>query len=92
MTDDIAIALGDPAAADALHCLAAYFAELAQRFPGGFDPGPPADPARYRPPQGAFLMATRADRGPFPLPQPGMERVPVLQRQPYAQVWFAKDL
>ena len=59
--EDIArlvIALADPAAPEARYCLAEYFAELDRRFPGGFDPGPPADPARYRPPLGAFLMAT----------------------------------
>lgn len=54
------IALSDPASVDAQAALAAYFAELDRRFPGGFDPGPPADPAFYRPPQGAFLLATGA--------------------------------
>ncbi|MGQ0563688.1 MAG: GNAT family N-acetyltransferase [Gemmobacter sp.] len=51
------IALTDPALPAAHAALAAYFAELDARFPGGFDPGPPADPALYRPPQGAFLLA-----------------------------------
>lgn len=59
-----AIARADPAGAAASACLAAYFAELDRRFPGGFDLGPPADPARYQPPHGAFLVA--AD-GPVPL-------------------------
>ncbi|MFN6978360.1 MAG: GNAT family N-acetyltransferase, partial [Gemmobacter sp.] len=54
------IAPADPAGSDAALCLAAYFAELARRFPGGFDPGPPADPARYRPPRGVFLIAQGA--------------------------------
>ena len=54
------IALSDPASVAAQAALAAYFAELDRRFPGGFDPGPPADPALYRPPQGVFLLATDA--------------------------------
>jgi GNAT superfamily N-acetyltransferase len=59
MSDPIRIALTDPASPQAQHCLTEYFAELNRRFPTGFDPGPPADPAAYRPPQGAFLLATR---------------------------------
>jgi GNAT superfamily N-acetyltransferase len=59
MTDPIQIALADPASPQAQACLTEYFAELDRRFPQGFDPGPPADPATYRPPQGAFLLATR---------------------------------
>lgn len=54
MTD---IALTDPTSPAAQAALAAYFAELDRRFPGGFDPGPAADAALYRPPQGAFLLA-----------------------------------
>jgi GNAT superfamily N-acetyltransferase len=57
----IQIALADPASAQARHCLTEYFAELDRRFPTGFDPGPPADPAQYRPPRGAFLLATLDD-------------------------------
>ncbi len=53
----IAIMETDPAGAEAQSCLAAYFAELDRRFPGGFDPGPPGDPAAYRPPRGSFLIA-----------------------------------
>ena len=51
------IALTDPADPAAEAALAAYFAELNHRFPGGFDPGAPADPALYRLPQGVFLLA-----------------------------------
>lgn len=47
----------DPDAPAARWALDAYFAELDARFPGGFDPGPPADPGLYRPPLGVFLMA-----------------------------------
>jgi GNAT superfamily N-acetyltransferase len=54
----ISIAPTDPASTAAQGCLAAYFAELDARFPSGFDPGPPADPADYRPPRGLFLCAT----------------------------------
>jgi GNAT superfamily N-acetyltransferase len=53
------ITLADPASPQAQYCLAEYFAELNRRFPAGFNPGPPPDPATYRPPQGAFLLATR---------------------------------
>ena len=50
----------DPAGPAARWCLAQYFAELAERFEEGFDPGrsiPAADDA-MRPPRGAFLVAT----------------------------------
>ncbi len=47
----------DPASPVAQAALAAYFAELDARLPGGFHPGPAADPALYRPPRGVFLMA-----------------------------------
>lgn len=59
----------DPASPAALAVLAAYFAELDARFPGGFDPGPPADPALYRLPQGVFLMA--GDQGCVALTRDG---------------------
>lgn len=52
------IAPADPDSSAARACLSAYFAELDARFPGGFDPGPPTDPALYRPPRGLFLLAT----------------------------------
>lgn len=55
----------DPASELARRAVAAYVAELDERFPGGFDPGPrPAagepDPedARLAPPSGAFVVAT----------------------------------
>ena len=57
------IAPADPDSPEARACLAAYFAELAARFPGGFDPGPPGDPGLYRPPRGLFLLA--ADPAPL---------------------------
>jgi GNAT superfamily N-acetyltransferase len=60
MPDPVTIAPADPASPAAQACLAAYFAELDSRFPNGFDPGPPTDPADYRPPRGLFLCATSA--------------------------------
>ncbi len=55
----------DPASDLARQAVALYVAELDERFPGGFDPGPrPAagepDPedARLAPPSGAFVVAT----------------------------------
>jgi GNAT superfamily N-acetyltransferase len=50
----------DPASDAARWCVAQYFAELAERFEEGFDPGQsiPADDAELRPPVGAFLVAS----------------------------------
>jgi DNA-binding MarR family transcriptional regulator/GNAT superfamily N-acetyltransferase len=47
----------DPSSADARWCLGHYFAELAERFEEGFDPGPPLPAAELTPPAGAFLVA-----------------------------------
>jgi DNA-binding MarR family transcriptional regulator/predicted GNAT family acetyltransferase len=47
----------DPADPAALAAVAAYIGELAERFPGGFDPGPPADPGAFTPPNGRFFVA-----------------------------------
>lgn len=54
----------DPAGAEARHCLGEYYAELAWRFPGGFDVALSRDPeaAAMRPPRGAFLVARRGGR------------------------------
>jgi len=50
----------DPASHAARWCVAQYFAELASRFEGGFDPGKsiPVDDAELIPPRGAFLVVT----------------------------------
>jgi DNA-binding MarR family transcriptional regulator len=50
----------DPASEAARWCVAQYFAELANRFEGGFDPGKsiPVDDAELIPPRGAFLVVT----------------------------------
>ena len=55
----IGVAPADPGGADARWCLAHYFAELGERFPGGFDPGRtlPADREDLVPPSGAFVLA-----------------------------------
>ncbi len=48
----------DPAEPDARHCLRTYFAELAERFEAGFDPGQgPVDETALRPPAGVLLVA-----------------------------------
>jgi DNA-binding MarR family transcriptional regulator/GNAT superfamily N-acetyltransferase len=50
----------DPASDAARWCVAQYFAELANRFEAGFDPGKslPVDDAELIPPRGAFLVVT----------------------------------
>jgi DNA-binding MarR family transcriptional regulator len=50
----------DPASHAARWCVSQYFAELARRFAGGFDPGRsiPVDDAELIPPRGAFLVMT----------------------------------
>ena len=60
MSSAVRIAVCDPGHPDARYCLRAYFAELARRFDGGFDPAQSisaADP-ELRPPAGLFLVAT----------------------------------
>lgn len=50
----------DPASPAARWCVFQYFAELAERFEGGFDPRKslPVDDAELIPPRGAFLVMT----------------------------------
>ncbi|HMA39538.1 MAG TPA: helix-turn-helix domain-containing GNAT family N-acetyltransferase [Gemmatimonadales bacterium] len=50
----------DPASPAARWCVTQYFAELANRFEEGFDPGQsiPADDDDLRPPRGAILVAS----------------------------------
>jgi GNAT superfamily N-acetyltransferase len=82
------IVLADPSAPQSHAALASYFAELDRRFPGGFDPGPPADPALYRPPRGVFLLAPgdESPRGCVVLTQDGPDRGEV------KRLWVAPDL
>lgn len=56
----VAVAPCPPAHPNARHCLHAYFAELARRFDGGFDPGrsTSAADAEMTPPAGVLLVAT----------------------------------
>ena len=58
--DGVRIERVDPASAEARWCLEQYFAELRRRFEEGFDPAKsiPADDAEFRPPQGAFVVAS----------------------------------
>ena len=53
------LAIVDAASAPARSAMDAYFAELAQRFPGGFDPGDALDEAAtaFNPPMGVFVLA-----------------------------------
>jgi GNAT superfamily N-acetyltransferase len=55
----VVITQADPSTRDAQRCLAHYFAELAARFPSGYDPD--ADRAaavgEFAAPQGCFLIA-----------------------------------
>jgi GNAT superfamily N-acetyltransferase len=65
MTAPAQITVTDPASAVARDCLSAYYAELARRFPQGFEVSLSRDPdaAAMRPPIGAFLLATDPDTG-----------------------------
>jgi DNA-binding MarR family transcriptional regulator len=60
----VAIEAEDPGTDDARWCLEQYFAELAQRFDGGFDPALsiPADTAELTPPAGLLLVARSRGR------------------------------
>lgn len=53
------ITVEDPESPDAKWCVGQYFAELGERFEGGFDAGRsiPADAEELRPPRGVFLVA-----------------------------------
>ena len=56
----VEVAPVDPTHRHAQHCLAAYFADLDERFETGFDPDAalPIDLDALRPPVGTFLVAT----------------------------------
>lgn len=63
MTWDVELSVVDPASRAAVIAMAAYFAELDDRFPGGFDPGEAfADgAAAFAQPNGAFVVALDGD-------------------------------
>jgi GNAT superfamily N-acetyltransferase len=58
MADFVEVDAGSPAAQAAM---TAYFAELAERFPAGFDPTGYLDPDDYNPPRGRFFLAMSGD-------------------------------
>ncbi len=60
----VVIEAAPPDSADAAACMNAYFAELAQRFGGGFDPnaGASSPDTAMAPPDGIFLVARTEGR------------------------------
>jgi DNA-binding MarR family transcriptional regulator/GNAT superfamily N-acetyltransferase len=60
----VAIAVEDPASADARWCVEQYFAELAVRFDAGYDPelSVPFELEELKPPRGLLLLARLRDR------------------------------
>ena len=64
LASSITIEPEDPSTDDARWCIEQYFAELEQRFEGGFDPARsiPADPAELTPPSGLQLVARRREQ------------------------------
>lgn len=64
MTSDnaaIRISLEDPDSAAARYCLASFFAELDERFVGGFDPGLGPHGTVFQVAGGCFLVARRGE-------------------------------
>lgn len=61
--EDVRFEVIDPMAADAQAAMAAYFAELDRRFPGGFEHGDALSTAgdTYRPPAGVFVVVRATD-------------------------------
>ncbi len=61
---DVQIRIVDPSNADARICFKQYFAELAERFEGGFDPSLSisANPEELRLPAGVLLIAYQQER------------------------------
>lgn len=58
-SEDVLVSVEDPNGDDARFCLASYYAEIDERFEGGFDPGSSLDPdaSTFSNPKGAFLVA-----------------------------------
>jgi GNAT superfamily N-acetyltransferase len=65
LRDEVAFRDADPDDPAALSCIASYYQQLLDTFPGDFRAGmlplPLPDAAKYRPPQGAFLIAWSDD-------------------------------
>ena len=64
MADEVVVEVVDGGAPAAMWAVERYVAELAERFPSGFDPGlPTADEATatFAPGRGCFLVARRGD-------------------------------
>ncbi len=60
---EITFSIEDPASADAQWCAQQYFAELHDRFEGGYDPAKdPIDADDLTPPHGALVIARLQDR------------------------------
>ena len=61
--DVVTFSVVDPRSVAATWAMAQYFAELEERFPGGFDPGDAleADAQQFERPSGAFVVATLGD-------------------------------
>ena len=58
MAEFVEVDAGSPAAQAAM---TSYFAELAERFPAGFDPTGYLEPEDYNPPRGRFFLAMSGD-------------------------------
>ena len=58
MAEFVEVDAGSPAAQAAMTL---YFAELAERFPAGFDPTGYLEPEDYNPPRGRFFLAMAGD-------------------------------
>lgn len=58
MDEAVTFEVADPASDEARAAMSAYFDELDERFPGGFDPGDALTEgaSRYRPPTGCFVL------------------------------------
>jgi GNAT superfamily N-acetyltransferase len=58
MDEFVEVDAGSP---DAQAAMTSYFAELAERFPAGFDPTGYLEPEDYNPPRGRFFLAMSGD-------------------------------
>ena len=68
----VSLASVDPAEPIAQRAMACYFAELARRFPEGFDPGPLTQFSSMTPPGGTFVLAVNEGE---PVACGGLQRI-----------------